>query len=141
MGPQDLPLYLSMARLLKYLYQLVRSFPKEYKYSLGTMIIDLGWEVLDEIIFANQLPNEEKVCSICKASVAFDKLKVRTRFAHELGLANERQFGFLIKQNEEVGKMLFGWLSWANRFIGGGGRREISLPASKDIEFNWWVIN
>jgi len=62
---------------------------------------------------ANCLPNKEKLPKIRYASACFDKLKVRLRMAHELKLVSHKKYGYLTKQNEEIGKMLSGWSRWA----------------------------
>lgn len=111
----DLPLYLAVYKLLLYLYVLVNNFPKSYKYSLGKDILDLTWETLDLIILANNLPNIEKPASILQASVSFDKLKIRLRLALEIKLINRQRLAFLVETNEEIGKMLAGWLKWSER--------------------------
>lgn len=113
--PSELPLYLGVYKLILYLYVLVSNFPKSYKYSLGGDIINLAWEVLDGIIQANSLPNIQKHSAIRSISVSFDKLKIRLRLAHEIKLINNRRHAFLIEKNEEIGKMLSGWLSWAEK--------------------------
>lgn len=113
--PDDLPLYLAVYKLTKYLYLLVKNFPKAYKFTLGQNILDLAWETLDCTILANSLPNKQKPPAIRQASVAFDKLKIRLRLAHEIKLISNRKRGFLIEKNEEIGKMLAGWLKWAEK--------------------------
>lgn len=111
--PSDLPLYLAVYKLLKYCYLLVKNFPKSYKFTLGQSILDLTWETLDFVILANSLPNKEKPEPILQASIAFDKLKIRLRLAHEIKLINHKKQAFLTEKNEEIGKMLAGWLKWA----------------------------
>ena len=87
--PSDLSLYLAVYKLVKYLYLLVKNFPKSYKYTLGQNILDLAWETLDLVIQANSLPNKEKPEPIRQASTAFNKLKIRLRLAHEIKLKFE----------------------------------------------------
>ncbi|PIX16387.1 hypothetical protein COZ71_07810 [Candidatus Desantisbacteria bacterium CG_4_8_14_3_um_filter_40_12] len=111
----DMPLYISMYKLLKYLYLLVRNFRKEYKYTLGQTILECAWDVLDEIISANTVPNNEKSAIILSASASFDRLKSRLRMAHELKLIAHKQYAHIISQNEEIGKMLSGWYAWAQK--------------------------
>jgi hypothetical protein len=111
--PDDLPLYLAIYKLTKYLFFLVKNFPKSYKYTLGQNILDLAWETLDFVILANSHPNKQKPSVIGLASNSFDKLKIRLRMAHEIGIVNERKYAFLIEGGEEIGKMLTGWLKWA----------------------------
>jgi len=112
-GKTDLPLYRAVYTLMIYLYTLVRHFPKEYKYTLGQSILDTGWETLDSIMTANSLPNARKAEVILVGSGSFDRLKTRLRVAHELKLITPKKYSYLMSQNEEIGKMLGGWLAWA----------------------------
>lgn len=114
MRQSGLPLYRSMYTLIIYLYTLVRHFPKEYKYTLGQSILDTGWDTLDSIVIANSLPNDRKADVLHTGSGSFDRLKTRLRVAHELKLITPKRYTYLMSQNEELGKMLGGWLSWAD---------------------------
>lgn len=111
--PNDLPLYLSLYKLVQYLYLLIHNFSKEYKYTLGQSILDLGWKALDLVILANLLPNHEKGRKICQVSAAFDQLKTRLRMAYELKLISPKKYAYIATQNEEIGKMISGWHKWA----------------------------
>lgn len=93
----------------------MHQFKKEYKYTLGESIIDLSWEMLDLAVEANFMPNRKKSSAISKMSANLDKLKLRIRMAHELKLISDRRFAFIIEKNEEIGKMISGWLSWAKK--------------------------
>lgn len=111
---KDTPLlYLKIYKQIKYLYGIIHHFKKEYKYTLGQSILDTGWRLLDLVIRANALPNCQKSVVIAQASAYFDRLKTRERMAHELGLISHQKFAYIIEQNEEIGRMLGGWLSWA----------------------------
>ena len=99
--------------LQQYFYLLIHNFPKEYKYTLGQSILDLGWETLDLVILANTLPNCDKGVKICRVSICFDQLKTRLRMAHELKLFSLKKYSYIIEQNEEIGRMIAGWLRWA----------------------------
>jgi four helix bundle protein len=113
--PKDLPLYLALYKHQKYLYKLIHHFKKEYKYTLGEKILELNWQTLDLVIEANCLPNKQKLPKISQASASFDKLKTRLRMAHELKQISHKKYSYIIKQNKEIGKMLTGWLKWAEK--------------------------
>lgn len=108
-------LYLAIFKLIRYLYTLIKNFPKEYKYTLGEDIIKLAWATLDCVASANILPNNEKKAYILKASLTFDKLKFRLRLSHELKLVSNKQEAYLIEQNTQINKMLTGWMKWSER--------------------------
>ena len=115
MSNQHIPLYYKLYQLIKFLYQRVNNFPKQYKYTLGQNILNLSWRCLDLVLEANALPNKEKYPKILELSVIFDKLKIRLRMAQEINLISKRQFvhiqTYYIK---EIGEMIGGWLKWAS---------------------------
>ena len=108
-----LPLYIKNYNLIIYLYKIVHNFEKEYKYTLGVSLLDTAYEVLDNIIVANTLPNNKKFMKIKEVSSSFDKLKMRIRIAHHIGLISHKKLSFIIKQEIEIGLMISGWLKWA----------------------------
>ncbi len=114
-NPDNMPLYIKTYKLLKYLYFRVKNFKKEYKYTLGNDILAQAWDVLDNIVRANAQPNCEKFQLLKEASISFDKLKMRLRMAHELGLISHKQYAFIINQTTEIGKMLNGWYLWSEK--------------------------
>lgn len=111
---QHLPLYLKIYQLIKFLYERVRDFPKQYKYTLGESVLNLSWRCLDLVLEANALPNDKKCQKIMELSINFDRLKIRLRMAQELNLISIKQFThiqtFYIR---EIGEMIGGWLKWS----------------------------
>ena len=107
-----LPIYIKTYEFIKYSHRLVQQFRREYKYTLGAELNELIWQVLDEIIQTNSLPDYQKRDGIKKVSEIFDKFKIRFRFAYEMGLITNLKFGIAQKQIEEIGKMIGGWQKW-----------------------------
>ncbi len=107
------PLYLEMLKFQQYLFLTTNSFTKQQKKNLGNDIIFLGWEVLDEIVHSNEACNSEKYLFLKKASIAFDKLKMRLRFGYEIGIISDKRYTVIVKDLENIGNMLFGWLKWS----------------------------
>ena len=89
-----LPLYVKTYDFVKLIYRISHQFPKEYKYSLGAEMQKIAWEILDEIIRVNSLPNCEKQQGIQKISALFDRFKIRFRVAYELGFLPAAKFTF-----------------------------------------------
>jgi glutaredoxin-related protein len=107
------PLYIKNYDLIIYLYKIVHNFEREYKHTLGIALLDTAYEVLDNVIVANSLPNNKKFMKIKEVSSSFDKLKMRIRIAHDIGLISHKRFSFIIRQEIEIGLMINGWLKWA----------------------------
>lgn len=117
---KNFPLYHKIYQLLKILYKTVKSFSKEYKYSLGRDIIDLTWQCLDLTMEANNLANENKKEKIKELNLIFDKLKMRIRMGQEINLISVRQFAHLEENYiAEIGNQIGGWMRWAGSAEGG----------------------
>jgi len=113
---QQLPLYLKLYQLVKCLYGIVRSMPRQYKYTLGEHILELAWRCLDLVIEINALPNSAKAAKIEELSVTFDKLKVRLRMAQEVRILSVGQVTHLTTYYlQEIGQMIGGWKKWVTK--------------------------
>jgi len=108
-----LPIYIKTYEFIKFVYRVIQQFRKEYKYTLGTELQQIIWQILDEIIRTNSLPDSQKKGGIEKISQLFDKFKIRFRFAYEIGLMTDKKFGIAQKEMEEIGRMIGGWIKWA----------------------------
>lgn len=93
---------------------MIKNFPKEHKYALGTDILNLSWNCLDLIVEANAKANDEKKIKIAELSRVYDKLKMRIRMSQEINLISLAQFSH-IEENYllEIGRMIGGWSKWA----------------------------
>jgi len=107
-------IYYQLYQLTKYLYGVVKNFPKEHKYNLGNDILSVVWSCLDLNTEANGGSNSEKQAKISELCLAFEKLKIRIRMSQEIRLISAGQFSH-IQENYliEIGQMLGGWLNWA----------------------------
>jgi hypothetical protein len=107
-----LSIYIKTYEFIKYVYRIIQQFRKEYKHTLGAEIQQILWQILDEIIKTNSLPDNQKKDGIQKISYLFDKFKIRFRFAFEIGLMTNKKFGIAQQQIEEIGRMIGGWFRW-----------------------------
>jgi hypothetical protein len=107
-----LPIFIKTYEFNKYIYRIIRQFPREYKYTLGKELQQIMWQILDEIMRTNSLPDEEKKKGLNKISELFDMFKVRFRLAYEIGALSKPKFCIAQKQIEEIGKMIGGWQRW-----------------------------
>jgi len=111
---EHLSIYLKIYQLIKFLYGRVRSFPKEYKYTLGEEILKLAWQCQDNIIDANILPDNKKYFKISELSCSFDKLKIRLRMAQEINLISAGQYSHMqVYYMKGAGEEIGGWLNWS----------------------------
>lgn len=106
-----MPLYLQLIDLLKIEYTYIHNLPKEYKYSLGTSIIEITWALIDifieaQTIYRNQ---EAKKIKVYEMASKFDQLKLRVRFLSEIKLISLHQATYLNELLVDIGKMIGGW--------------------------------
>lgn len=107
-------IYYQLYQLTKYLYGIVKNFPKEHKYNLGNDILGIAWNCLDLNLEVNREPNARKQAKISELCLAFEKLKMRIRMSQEIRLISARQFSHIQESySVEIGQMLGGWLNWA----------------------------
>ncbi len=112
---EEIPLYRKTYGLTKYLYEVVRNFPKEYKYSLGSDMLALSWECLDLVLSANATPNAGKSVIIGRLDRTHTRLQMRVRMSEEIHLISPGQFAHIEEQYLlEIGRMIGGWKEWAD---------------------------
>lgn len=107
-----LSIYIKTYEFIKYNNKIVQQFRREYKYTLGSELNSLMWQILDEIIRTNSLPDYQKNAGIKRISELFDRFKIRFRFAYDMRLMTNVKFGIAQKYIEEIGKMIGGWQKW-----------------------------
>lgn len=108
-----LPLFIRTYEFIKLVYRIVQQFRKEYKFTLGSELQKIIWEILDEIVKTNSLPDSQKKARIEKISQLFDMFKIRFRLAYEVGIMTDKKFGIAQMEMEEIGRMIGGWQKWA----------------------------
>lgn len=88
----------------------LKSFPKQEKFSLGSLIEKTNLEILEKTILAAYSPKNEKIDLLRLASNKNDLLKYLIRLAHDFRCFNTKQYFLLEEEISEIGRMLGGWL-------------------------------
>jgi hypothetical protein len=84
-------------------------FPKTSRYSLGTRIDNLFFEVIEPINSASYAIKAEKLPYVKKAISKLDSLKLFLQMAWQLNALDNKKYITLSEHLTEVGKMLGGW--------------------------------
>jgi four helix bundle protein len=111
----DIPIFQKLYDFYQLLYQYIKLFPKQDRYSLGVKLEHTALEILEYIFFASNLRDKEKVEALQKADVQLDLLKVFIRLAKDVKALDIKKYLELEKQLQEIGKMLGGWLKSAKQ--------------------------
>jgi len=94
---EHLPIYKKMFDIVVYIEQIVRSFSRYHKYTLGTEMRNLSRQTLVLITKANFLKDKRE--SLLKVRGNLEELKIMARIAKELKVfANFKSFEYLVKE-------------------------------------------
>lgn len=89
--------------------QYAKLFPKTSRYSLGTRIDNLFFDVIESITSASFRTKEEKLPYVKRAISKLDILKLFLYMAWQFKDLDNKKFIILSEDLAEVGKMLGGW--------------------------------
>lgn len=84
--------------------------PRKDRYTLGQKCEIAILEVLESIIIASNLPKQEKLPVLKKASMKLDIVRVFLKLARDVKALENKKYQLLESQTEEIGRMLGGWI-------------------------------
>ena len=103
----DLPVYKSCYDLLLEIFQFVKNFGREYKYTVGESLKKQTVALLTLIFRANSRKDKEQVLQEARESIEVIRLFIRLmKDMHQISLKN---FVHVNKKVEDVSKQLTGW--------------------------------
>ena len=109
-------------RLLLELYPAVRRFPRGQQPVLGRRMEDAALALLTGILEANA--EAAKAPRLRALSVEIEKLRVMLRLSKDLSFLSFGQYEAFAERTDAIGRMLGGWIKWAEgRRTAGDGRR------------------
>jgi hypothetical protein len=88
--------------------QLVPTFPKAYKYTLGSKLQEELIELIS-LIFKANVHQQKKTDYLQQAREHLEVVRLLFRLANDLKLVDLKQFVNLQKMIESVSKQLYGW--------------------------------
>ncbi len=99
--------------MIKYGYICLRQFPKSEKHTLAAQVKVCMVGLLRLIIACNK--QFSKRTAMREVDVELDILRAYVRLSHELGFLPFRKYENWAKMNDEIGKMLGGWIKSLKR--------------------------
>ena len=103
----DLPVYKACYDLLLEIFQFVKDFGREYKFTVGESLKKQTVDLLTLIFRANSHPDKEQVLQEARESIEVIRLFIRLmKDMHQINL---HKFVEVNKKVEEVSKQLTGW--------------------------------
>lgn len=106
--------------MIAYGHAAVRHFPKMERHVLGAEIRTTMWAVLRLIVVCNK--RYHKKTTLQDLDAELDLLRSQIRVAQSMGYLDFKKYEYWSKLNDELGRMLGGWIK-AIAGDGNGGAR------------------
>ena len=104
---EELPIYRATYRLLNMLIRATQDFPRYYKYSLGTRMVDVCLDMSILLYKANS--SYEKVELIKEFLSKFSILQMLLRVCAEQKVIDTKKVAVFALEMEKIGKQATGW--------------------------------
>ncbi|MDD3303242.1 MAG: four helix bundle protein [Candidatus Gracilibacteria bacterium] len=104
----NLPLYKTSYDLLLQIFEIVKKFEKQYKYTLGDKIKNEIIDLITSVYRANS-SFDERLKNIKKAREQVEVLKLYVRLSKDLKILSIQKFADLSVNVESLSKQLFSW--------------------------------
>jgi hypothetical protein len=105
---QELIIFKRSYDFSKWLFNHTNKFPKSHRFSVAVRLENGILEFLRQIIIANH--RRKKLPCLRAADEELLLLRIYIRLSHDLHFISTSSYEFAIKQMEEIGKMLGGWM-------------------------------
>ena len=105
---QELIIFKKAYDFSKWLFQHTNKFPKSHRFSVAVRLENGMLEFLRQITVANH--RRKKLPLLRAADEELLALRVFLRLSHDLKFISTSSYEYAIRQMEEAGKMLGGWI-------------------------------
>lgn len=95
---------------LNWLLDRTEKFPKRVRFTIVQRIDNLALDILDALVMASYSPKETKLEILQKANLQLERLRILLRLSCRRHYLNPTSFEYAMKQMDEGGKMLGGWI-------------------------------
>jgi len=99
---------LRMETLLTWVAERVAKFPRDHRFTVGDRLIETCLEVMGLLVDASY--RRDKQASLAAASRGLVRARVLARLARSLRCLSESQHLHFVRESDDVGRMLGGWL-------------------------------
>jgi four helix bundle protein len=106
--------------MIAYAYVALRQFPKWERHVLAAELRQTLWSLLRLIVVCNKRYYKKTTLQDLDAEI--DLLRSQVRLAKELGYLDFRKYEHWSKLNDEIGRMIGGWIKAMGGSQAGGGR-------------------
>ena len=105
---EQLKIYKDTSELVKRVFIIVKNFPRDYKYTIGSRIQNTALDCVELIYKASRHKQKEKDLDELVSSLDF--LSYLIRISKDMNIVTERQYGIYIEKSIPCVKQASGWL-------------------------------
>ncbi len=92
----------------RWLLPCVQRFPRNYKFTLGDRLQTTGLDL--NLALVEAAHSQSKQRPLYRANRLLDQLRILLRLARDLEIISARQHEHISRWNEELGRMIGGWI-------------------------------
>ena len=104
----DLPVFVAWMDFLAWLLPTTARLPKNIRFTFANRIDNLALDVIEDLVEARYSRNKHAI--LARANLRLEKLRVLIRLCHALGHFPHARCEYAMRQVNDVGAMLGGWL-------------------------------
>lgn len=105
---RDLPVFVKWLDFLEWLLPVTENFPKRVRFIFSDRINSLALDVVEDLVEARYAKNKQEYLK--RANLRLEKLRVLLRLSHKMRYLDYKRYEYAMRQINEVGKMLGGWM-------------------------------
>ncbi len=107
MATDDLIVITRAYDLCREMTQRVRKLPRDLKFVLGDRMLGTTYDVLDQLIEARY--SRDRMPRLRQANLLLERLRFQVRLCMEERLISVRQYEYVARIVDDVGRMIGGW--------------------------------
>lgn len=104
----DLSIFVKWQDFIEWLLPVTERFPKRVRFTFCDRINTMALDVVEDLIEARYANNKKEHLRL--ANLRLEKLRVLLRISHNLRYLDYKRYEHAMRQINEVGKMLGGWM-------------------------------
>ena len=104
----DLPVFIKWTSFLEWLLPVTEKFPKRIRFTFCDRINNLALDIIEDLVEARYTADRQ--ACLRRANLRLEKLRVLLRLCHSLRYLDYRRYEFAMREINETGRMLGGWI-------------------------------
>ena len=108
---EELQIYRDISEMVKRVFIIVKNFPREYKFTIGTRIQNTALDCVDLIYKSARHKNKKEYLDNLVSSLDF--LSYLIRIGKDMNIITERQYGLYVEVSRPCVKQATGWFKYS----------------------------